>query len=214
MNHSGIIFFSSLFVLSSLLASAGAQELQELYQLYSQKKISQLNEKVVSLEERYPDSIELKFFQTLFVENGDHAIKTYENLYDNAQGIIKRYIARKIAEYYYAMGYYVKASKYLEMVNSQDLNSANDEFEVQKSSPPTPTQLVIQVGAFKFIENAQYLQKILQSHNIASRVITREIENKSFYCVWLEGKSNFEETREYAENIKKELNLQYRIINP
>jgi len=214
MNHSGIIFLGILFILFNLLASAGAQELQEMYQLYSQKNFSQLNDKVISLKQKYPDSIELQFFETLFVENGDHAIKIYESLYDNAQDLIKRYIAQKIAEYYYAMGYYVKAAQYQKVVNSQNLNSTNDESPVQKPSSPSNAQLVIQVGAFKFIENAQYLQKILQSHNIASRVVSREIEGKSFFCVWLDGKSNFEETREYAENIKRKLNLQYRIINP
>jgi hypothetical protein len=193
-----------------VLISAQAQDTQNLYDLYNQKKFAELNQKVSILTKKYPNNIEIRFFKTIMIEDGDKAFKIYEELYKSAQGTLKTYIAQKIADYFYAMGYYVKASEYQRVATSV----RRKEPQQQTVNPAASSELIIQVGAFKFIENAQYLQKILQSHNITSRVVKREIESKTLYCVWLDGKSNFEETRDYAENIKKKLNLQYRIFKP
>jgi hypothetical protein len=193
-----------------VLISAQAQDTQNLYDLYNQKKFAELNQKVSRLAKKYPNNIEIRFFETILIEDGDEAIKIYEELYKRAQGNVKIHIAQKIADYYYAMGYYVKASEYKRVATTVK----RKEPQQQTVNTAASSELIIQVGAFKFIENARYLKKILQSHNITSRVVKREIEGKTLYCVWLDGKSNFEETRDYAENIKKKLNLQYRIFKP
>jgi hypothetical protein len=193
-----------------VLISAQAQDTQNLYDLYNQKKFAELNQKVSRLAKKYPNNIEIRFFETILIEDGDEAIKIYEELYKRAQGNVKTHIAQKIADYYYAMGYYVKASEYKRVATTVK----RKEPQQQTVNTAASSELIIQVGAFKFIENARYLKKILQSHNITSRVVKREIEGKTLYCVWLDGKSNFEETRDYAENIKKKLNLQYRIFKP
>ena len=45
-------------------------------------------------------------------------------------------------------------------------------------------------------------------------IVKRVVNEVNLYCVWINGKNKFEETKEYAEMIKKKFKLDYRIIKP
>lgn len=207
-----LVFFYYLVLTYSVVALG--QPVTELYELYSNKDMTQLYGKTKELSQKYPDNLEIRFFKTLFIENADEAIKVYEELYNKSQGRLKTVIASKISDYYYAKGFYVKASDY-RVVAVEQINQSQKPVKQESTiSKKTDADLVIQVGAFKFKENAQYLQNILRSNRVPSRVVAREIGQNTLYCVWIDGKSNFEETREIAENINKKFNLKYRIFKP
>jgi hypothetical protein len=207
-----LVFFYYLVLTYSVVALG--QPVTELYELYTHKDMTQLYEKTKELIQKYPDNLEIRFFKTLFIENADEAIKVYEELYKKSQGRLKTVIAHKISDYYYAKGFYVKASDY-RVVAVEKINRSQKPVKQESTiSKKKDADLVIQVGAFKFKENAQYLQNILRSNRVPSRVVAREIGQNTLYCVWIDGKSNFEETREIAENINKKFNLKYRIFKP
>jgi hypothetical protein len=73
---------------------------------------------------------------------------------------------------------------------------------------------VIQVGAFGSQENALKLKKILKEKKIQVKVVKRNVNSKNLYCVWIDGKNNFEETKEYAELLKSRYRLTYSILRP
>ena len=206
-----------IFALVFTVISTG-QSLLELYDLYENKNMNQLYKKTEEFYQKYPQNNEIKFFKALFMEDGDEALKVYLELFNNSQGRLKSLIAGKIAEFYYAKGFYVKASEYSKVAKNRPEYSQeskdSDSIDTNQSTQPVQSGLVIQVGAFKFKENAQYLQNVLKSHQILSRLVAREIGGKTLYCVWIDGKSNFEETRELAEYINQKFNLKYRIFKP
>jgi hypothetical protein len=208
-----ILVFFYYLVLTNTVVALG-QPVTELYELYTNKEMVQLYEKAYQLSQKYPDNLEIRFFKTLFIENAEEAIKIYEELYHKSQGRFKKVIASKISDYYYAKGFYVKAADYQVVAVEQMNQSHKPVKQASAISKKADSDLVIQVGAFKFKENAQYLQNVLRSNRVPSRVVAREIGQNTLYCVWIDGKSNFEETREIAENINKKFNLKYRIFKP
>ena len=115
-------------------------------------------------------------------------------------------------DYYYANGYYETASKYQKyLVDSE--NVTNNKTEYVKQKPVSPTEkLYIQVGAFGLKENASQLQNMLKTQNIKAVIIEKKINSKQLYLVWIEGKSNFEDTLKEANLLREKYDLDYRII--
>lgn len=192
-----------IILLTILSAALSGQTTEQLFDLYEQKNTKELKQIVNSIQDDTPD---IKFFRYLFVENGDEAVRLYEALYPETGGRIKNMVARKIAEYYYAKGYYVKADEYF----------AYSKIAAAQSAPVRiPSKLYhIQVGAFGFSDNAERMKDLLQTRNITATVHQREINGKALFCVWIAGKEDLDQTRELAETLKKAHKLSYQIINP
>ena len=217
MEYKNIIsLILSIFCFSWLFT----QEFSELYTLYDQKNFHELKEKIQSYEKKHRDNIEIQFFKTLFNKNGDEAVDKYKELLDRADGRLKDYLLEKIAEYYYSKGFYITASKYRDSKTNYPEKEQNTGLE--RKNDPEINHLVktdtpkfrIQVGAFSLRENANTIKEKLQSHAINAVIVERTVNKKNLFCVWINGKNNFEDTKEYAEMIKKKLNLDYRILKP
>jgi hypothetical protein len=206
----------TLCLIFSNISTLSAQQFSHLYELYAEKKLSLLEDEVKKLNNNSDREIDLIFFHALFIEDGDQAIKIYEQLINRAAGLLKKYTAKKISEYYYARGFYVKAAQYeniykkINISNNQTLKKS----ENGKTDSLPSDNLVIQVGAFGSLENASKLKNMLAAKEIKVRVVKRIVQNKNLYCVWIDGKNNFEETREYAELLKRNFRLTYSILRP
>lgn len=194
-----ILFIISIFIPCLI----SGQSLDHLYQLYHKKQYSDLKKQVETQKGNSPD---LLFFRTLFVESGDQAITTYESLLKKSQGRLQKLVAQKISEYYYAKGYYVKASEY-----SQISSSVSSEKII-----PMATKKIyrIQVGAFGYKDNAIRMKDLLEARDIVSKIEMRDLDGKSLYCVWIDGKTTYNETKSFAEELKQKYKLKYQIINP
>jgi hypothetical protein len=197
------------------------QEFNELYRLYNERKIQELKNKLDFFEKSYPDHLEILFFKTLFIVNGDEAVSSYQQLTGQADEKLKSYLIKKISEYYYAKGYYITALEYQKKITTpsehigQDKikennnHSANEQLHVDNSS-----KFKIQLGAFSVKENAIQLKDMLFHNHLNAVIVERRINETRLYCIWINGKDNFESTKEYAEMIKNKFKLEYRIIKP
>jgi hypothetical protein len=204
------------FVFTFYLSCLYCQDVNELYILYNNRQIQELKKKVDLLEKKYPDNVEILFFKTLFIRNGDEAVQNYQNLLGHAGEKLKVYLVNKISEYYYAKGYYVTASQYQDdkIVTSnqnvqENIEEKNKQLKINENS-----KFKIQLGAFSVKENANQLIENLLHNGIHAVIVERMVHDILLYCVWINGKNSFEETKLFAEMIKKKFQLEYRIIKP
>jgi hypothetical protein len=186
-----------------------SQNFSKLYELYESKNFDQLKIELDQFNNQFKNSTEIKFFDALFLEDGEQALLIYKSLFDISEGKIKTYLAQKLSDYYYAKGYYITASKYQKYLVEKSPDSKNQTTaEVEKD------KFIIQLGAFGLKHNADQLKNMLETQNLFPRIVEREINGKFLYCVWMDGKNNFSQTLKYAESIKQKYQLQYRIIQP
>jgi len=183
---------------------------KNLFELYDSQNFEQLESELAKLDKINSKSSEIEFLNTIFMENGEEAIKIYLKLFENSHGDFKSVVSKKISDYYYAKGYYLTASKYQKyLVESTRTIS---KYQKNKSIQTENIKYIIQLGAFGLEENAVQLQEMLQTQNLYSRIEKRDINGKSLHCVWLDGKKEFSKTLEFAEKIKEKYHLQYRIL--
>ena len=183
---------------------------KNLFTLYENQDFEVLKTEIDKLDKNKSKSAEIEFLNTIFLQNGEEALKIYLKLFENSYGDFKSIVSKKLTDYYYAKGYYLTASKYQKYL----VESTNTKPTKQKniSTKAKQKKYIIQLGAFGLEDNAAQLQKMLQTQNLYTRIENRNINGKSLHCVWLDGKNGFSETLEFAEKIKEKYYLQYRIL--
>ncbi len=209
----GIIAAALLLILGTFVFSAAEEPFGELFTLYDQKDFKKLQLKVQLLAEQHPQRPETRFFRALFETDGEKAVKTYTDVYKNSSGRIRYLAAEKLMQYYYARGLYLNASKYQKYLADNAESEKKKIVESGKNDREDKDELYqIQVGAFGIRDNAQQLSSMLETQNIKSQIIIKNVEGKKLYCVWVEGYNSFEKTLEFANQIKARYELGYRII--
>jgi cell division protein FtsN len=199
-----------------------AQDFSELYRLYQQKKITALQQQTQQLAGQYPDKDEIQFFKALSLENGDEAVKIYEQLYLRAAAgeVLKNELSKKLSQYYYARGLYVRAAEFDKTPATASpippgavpLMSTTAGVQTAKPTQDRATNYIIQVGAFGEEENARQLQKSLHARKFKSSIVERTVNGRTLYCVWVNGGASLDETLRLADKIKNRFNLEYRIL--
>ncbi len=196
-----------------LYAQMNQEQLINFYRNHQFKQIQ------LGLKQSTPQdtsSLSYLFFKTLFERNGLKAKQNYERVYQQAQSPLKSLAAQRLHDYYYALGLYVKAAQYTQIHNDSVLATPQSASKPLKAgnlfSAVSPFK--VQFGAFGNEENAQRLLQVLHKQNIKAKVVQRKINFRKFYCVWVDGLKSIEETQKYAEQIKKQVHLDYRIIKP
>jgi hypothetical protein len=194
-----------------------AQNHLDLFEYYANKQIDKLEIRVQQLEKNLKNDPEVLFFSTVLTDNGDKAFSIYERLFIQSHGPLKNLAAEKLAEYYYARGFYIKskeyekyAKTYIPVKTTEPLKSGDNNKESNRSG----SIYKIQVGAFGVIENANDLAGYLQGKKLEVSVVNRNVSGSMLYCVWVEGGSDFKNTENIAKEIKKKYQLSYRIVKP
>ncbi len=197
---------------------ARAQDLAEIYTLYEERAIERLAQTLATLPENASQIPDIIFFRTIFNENGEEALAVFERLYQESDGWLRTVTAEKLAQYYYARGYYVKAAGYAEVAKTKPgspprgkigmTSSEKDRRPVQQDEP----LYAIQVGAFSYRDNAKKMLDLLSQHRLDAKIVNREINGKALFCVWISGTNDSDQTRKYAEEIKDKYNISYRIV--
>lgn len=213
------IFTWILFLLisNSILS---AQKHQELFDYYANRQIDKLEIRIKKLNDSTQNDLEVLFFSTVLADNGDNAFSIYERIFGQSRGPLKNLAAEKLAEYYYARGFYVKSSDfkniaitYIPIKTTEDIISGDNTIE-SKIEQSTKSIYMIQVGAFGVVDNANDLASFLKGKKVNVSVVSRNVGGNNLYCVWVEGGSDFKSTENIAEKIKKKYQLSYRIIKP
>lgn len=211
---------ASLCIVILLCAFSFAQTYPELYVLYQTNRITELASKVEQLRSTKTQDSELLFFKALFNENGLEAVRIYEQTFNQSQGSLKNLAAEKLAQYYYARGFYVKAEEfqkyadqYIPVVIDKE-KSKSAENSSEKIEAKNTDLYQIQVGAFSVRKNAQELMDHLAAKDYQVQIVNREINGQTLYCVWVRGRENLDNTEQMAKEMKNKYKLSYRIIQP
>ena len=200
--------FIFLVLIPVLLAG---QDFAQMNQLYQQKKMAELEQLVSKSSDEKPETL---FFKTVFNENGEESVKVYESLFPEVSGELKSLVSGKISEYYYAKGFYVKASEYARYVKSSTETPVSPEPSKNVVAVEQNKIYHIQVGAFGYRDNANRMKQLLKDKNINSDVKIRQVNGKTLYCVWVHGHKTYRETKMIADDLKNKYKLKYQIINP
>lgn len=201
--HNFVLYLLILFLIPVI---SYGQSFEQLNQLYQKKKMGELEQLVRNSTSESPEII---FFKTIFNENGIKSIRIYESLFTKTDGELKGLAAKKISEYYYALGFYVKASEYAKYATVA-FPAAHTAIETV-----SPDKLYfIQVGAFGYRDNANRMKELLKKKNIESDVKVRQVNGKTLYCVWVHGGKTYRDTKIIADDLKQQYKLNYQIINP
>ena len=211
-----ILIISSFLCLSVV----SAQIHQDLYTYYLNRQINKLEERLTQLEKTSKNHPEILFFRTALSDNGDDAFNVYERLFIQSKGPLKNLSAQKLSEYYFARGFYVKSSEYKKIaktyipVKTTESANSGDNIVENKTETRTTSTYNIQVGAFGIRDNADELADYLKGKQVKVSVVKREIDGKQLYCVWVEGGSDLDSTKDIADELKRKYRLSYRILKP
>jgi hypothetical protein len=215
-----LFLFTCILSLFLSLSFVYARKHQDLFEYYTNKQFDKLATRLEQLEDNAQNDPEVLFFNTVLTDNGDSAFQIYERLYIQSLGRVKNLAAEKLAEYYYARGFYIKSSEYekfaktyIPIKTSEVLKSGDNNIETEIELKPKSTYK-IQVGAFGVIDNANDLAEFLRGKNLEVSVVNREVGENNLFCVWVEGGSDFISTEDIANDIKKKYQLSYRIVKP
>ncbi len=215
-----IFFFALILSLFLSISILSAQEHQDLFEYYANRQIDKLETRIEQLGNTAHNDPEVLFFSTVLTNNGDNAFSIYERLFKQSRGPLKNLAAEKLAEYYYARGFYIKSSEleniaktYVPVKTTEKIKSG-DNIRENKIERSTKSIYKIQVGAFSVIENANDLASFLKGKKLEVSVVNRNISGNNLYCVWVEGNSSFESTENIAKEINKRYKLSYRIVKP
>ena len=138
------------FLITIFLQNSIAQSLDDnkLFELYKAQNFEELKSELAKFGNNKKPEIE--FLKTVFMENGEEALKVYLKIFENSFGNLKSIVSKKLSDYYYAKGYYLTASKYQKyLVESTSTKSQNNN-TIQTNHK----KYIIQLGAFGLKENA------------------------------------------------------------
>lgn len=202
------LLFSIFLNYSALLAQVDWSVLSKYYQ---NAQYSELQQALTRVSAEQKKSMEFLFFSTLFEKDGEKAIQNYQYVFEHSQGWLKKAAAKKLFDYYFARGLYLKAESYKNYL-SQEETTQRESLSNQEIPEQEETVYSIQLGAFSSPENARKRLKVLEKNGISAEIKIRKINDHNYYCVWVKGRANFADTEKMARQIKKQLKLDYRII--
>ncbi len=210
----------SLIFLVVLYNYSYAQKHADLFGFYQDRQLNKLENRLQELEKNKTNDPEIEFFKTILTDNGENAIKVYENLLKKSEIPLKNLLAEKISDYYYALGFYVRAGEYKKIsqtnfpARTKVIEKAVDSKNEDNTGGKLKSKYMIQVGAFGVLQNADDLAQFLKKKTIEAIVVKRSIGGAELYCVWIQGKDNYDATEGIAREIKRKYQLSYRIIIP
>lgn len=205
-----------------LYSSLTAQPNEDLVSYYKNKQFDKLQTRLDEIEKKGGENNETRFFRTALTANGSEAIKIYLELFEKSGSPLKNLLAIKLYQYYYARGFYIKATEYQKLAQKnfpvkrevavEPVDNINKEVENREK---TAKQIyMIQVGAFSVSQNANELASFFRNKKYNVNVVKRIIAGKELYCVWINGESEYGATEKIARDIKNKYQSTYRIVEP
>ncbi len=200
-----------IFILwaNSLVFAQG--KLQLWTETYHHKDFQKIKEMLSGGEDSFLKPADALFFKTLFISNGELARKNYQTVFSSGSKSLKPLAAKKLMEYFYAAGYYVTATKYQKYI-VQNQNSGLEQKNSGKVLSGSDDAYFIQVGAFGLKDNARQQVDFLETQNINADLVTRTVNGKTLFCVWIKGKTDLDSTLQQANQIKQKYDLQFQIM--
>jgi len=222
------VFF--LIIFSAINLFAQADIISTLKKIES-GEIADAENDLKQLKQNYPDNPEVKFLDAVLTENGEEALSKYFVVYSkfpNSQ--FADAALYRVFSYYYALGSYNKAEKYLKKlktdypsspyIKAADRTLPSQDFfiekgvtkkEVHSNKSPKVEEVqykyTVQAGAFLNKTNADNLKKKFQLKGVYSATYTKEVGG-SLLNIVIVGKFK---NKKSAKPILKELKNKYRL---
>jgi hypothetical protein len=206
-------YFSDLFTrpiiscticsLCLLFLSVFAQNRKDLAILYEQNKVEILKEYHLKNRINYDDW--RLFVRAVFVENIDTVMSIYASIYKKTgDKKLKEFIRERVADFYYAKGYYETSQKILRDDSFfQATISANREEELRYG---------IQIGAFGTYENAMKAKNNLLNNTNDVTIIKKESKGNDLFIVVIGQYQSRSEAENSLNDLKRKNNQNGFII--
>ena len=198
-------------------------------------EISEAKSDFRRLNSRYPKDANVKFLDAVLTENGDEALKKYSVVFakhPNSQ--FADAALYRVFSFYYSLGIYNKAEKYLTQLKETYPNSpyikvadrtlpSEDFFiqagaETKKEEPLVVRKSVekfkytIQAGAFLNKTNANNLKDKFIAKGIYSDTYTKEVGGSLLNIVVVGKFSNKSSAKPILDELKKDYKLNGRVV--
>lgn len=234
------IFFSAFF-LFFLSTAAFPQEADIIPYL---KKIEagesfEVKAKIPQLKKDYPNSSSVLFLEGVVTENGQEAVSIFKKLMEKypASSYADAAVYR-IYSYYFALGFYDEAKRYLERLKKfypdspyikiaeRDIPSKNEEVALEKPAEENPDKPAekfepnlpkiykysIQAGAFGDEKNALALKKDFDLSGFHTSIKNKTVGGTEFKIVVVGRFETEDEARSFLQVINSEFKIDGRII--
>ncbi len=208
-DHRFVFYLAVLLVFVALAVSNKSlgQSEKELAQLYE-------NQRLLSLK-KYLDNGEIydtdwkMFVSALFEPNADSALDMFANVYETSHDKkLREYVAERVAEYYYARGYYKTSERLL-----KDKKFLNDTVtENNRESESTGNSYGIQIGAFSNYANAAKRKNELLKRLKNVTIVKKESNGNKLYVVVIGKYSNRKTAEKELQVIKRKNNMNGFVI--
>jgi hypothetical protein len=197
---------------------------------------TQVSDKLELLKKKYPDSPSIMFLEGVLTEDGQQAVSTYT-------GLLNKYPKSRYADaalyricgYYYAIGKYSYAKKYLNRLKlnypqspyiklaDKVLPAKDDLIEQGKSMSPEIDETqpsielenykyTIQAGAFTVAENAKSLEAELDSAGYYTKNEVKSVAGTSFHIVYAGKFVTLNDAEAFLKLLNKKYGLNGRIV--
>lgn len=199
------VFSIFAIFISNQLIGQSAKELSELYE----------NQQLLVLKKHLDNnqiySADWKMFvNALFEPNADSALDMFATVYKTSSDKkLKEYVTERIAEYYYARGYYKTSERILE--DKRFLNETVEKKDNERIQS-TGSSFGIQIGAFSSYDNAAKKKDELMKKFEDVTIINKKSKSQTLYVVVVGNYSNREAAEKGLQVIKRKTNVNGFII--
>jgi len=224
-----------ILILSCLIAPAflKGQDVNIVQYLKQIEKgeVQEVKDRLVELKKSFPLSPNVMFLDGVLTENGQEAIEIYQKILDKyPKSAYADAALYRIYTYYYALGLYDSADKFLTKLKQEysespyikmaNLNSAaNDENETQ---PLTETivnpnmddvnyKFTVQAGAFTNSANAAALKKEIEDAGMNAFIKEKNVGGTIFNVVYVGKFINRNDAEGYLQIINSRFKLSGRV---
>ncbi len=194
-------------------------------------KVESAETKLAKLKSNYPLHPDVIFLDAVLTGEGNKALEKYKTVYEKyPQSKFADAALYRMFSYYYSVGSYKRAEKYLNELKSKYPDSpyikaadrtipSNDEITLDESEPPAKEQqslqrkeyYTIQAGAFTNYENAKKLHKKFIAAGYISQITSKEIGGSFLNIVTVGKYSSRQEAEKFLKILKRDFSLEGRI---
>ncbi|MDA3860801.1 MAG: SPOR domain-containing protein [Melioribacteraceae bacterium] len=187
------------------------------------------------LNSRYPDDANVKFLAAVLAENGDEALQKYSMVYTkhpNSQ--FADAALYRVFSYYYSLGIYNKAERYLTQlkdnypnspyIKAADRNLPSEDFFIQsvtdtkEEETPTVSKVIekykytVQAGAFLNKTNANNLKKKFEAKGMYADIYTKEVGGSLLNVIVIGKFKDKDSAQPLLDELKKDYKLNGRVV--
>lgn len=194
-------------------------------------EVKEVKDRLVELKKSFPQSPNVMFLDGVLTENGQEAIEIYNKILDKySKSTYADAALYRIYTYYYALGLYDSADKYLTRLKQEYPESpyikmallnlaASEENETQ---PPNETitnpstndlnyKFTVQAGAFTNSANAESLKKEFEDAGMNAFIKEKNVGGTIFNVVYVGKFINRDDAESYLQIINSRFKLTGRV---